>query len=177
MTPAPALLDLLLLAPVAVPAATALAANSVATLALTVGCIAFGAFADRIGATRALAIGCIALFVAVLALYAGVARDPRQLDVLYAAAGFCVGVVGVIPTLLVQAFPPAIRYSGISFAYNVAYAVFGGLTPQFVTALVRHSPMAPAYYVAALCLMVGSIAMLGRARVPAISFATHGDLN
>ena len=134
-----------------IPAATALGANSIATLSLTIGCIAFGAFADRIGATRALAIGCVALFCAVLALYAGVARDPRQLVVLYAIAGFCVGVVGIIPTLLVQAFPPAIRYSGISFAYNVAYAVFGGLTPQFVSALVRHSPMAPAYYVAALC--------------------------
>ncbi len=134
-----------------IPAATALGANSIATLSLTIGCIAFGAFADRIGATRALAIGCVALFCAVLALYAGVAHDPQQLVVLYAIAGFCVGVVGVIPTLLVQAFPPAIRYSGISFAYNVAYAVFGGLTPQFVSALVRHSPMAPAYYVAALC--------------------------
>lgn len=136
-----------------IPAATALGANSIATLALTIGCIVFGAFADRIGAARALAIGCVALFFAVLALYAGVARDPRQLHALYALAGFCVGVVGVIPTLLVQAFPPAIRYSGISFAYNVAYAVFGGLTPQFVTALVRHSPMAPAYYVAALCVI------------------------
>lgn len=143
----------------AIPAATALGANSIATLSLTIGCIAFGAFADRIGAPRALAIGCAALFFAVLALYAGVARDPQRLVALYALAGFCVGVVGVIPALLVQAFPPAIRYSGISFAYNVAYAVFGGLTPQFVTALVRHSPMAPAYYVAALC-------MLGIATVP-----------
>ena len=146
----------------AIPAATALSANSIATLSLTLGCVAFGAFADRIGAPRALAIGCAALFFAVLAFYAGVARDPRQLHVLYALAGFCVGVVGVIPTLLVQAFPPAIRYSGISFAYNVAYAVFGGLTPQFVSTLVRHSPMAPAYYVAALCVLGVRVALARR---------------
>lgn len=155
-----------------IPAATALGANSIATLALTIGCIAFGAFADRIGAARALAIGCVALFFAVIALYAGVARDPQRLVALYALAGFCVGVVGVIPTLLVQAFPPAIRYSGISFAYNVAYAVFGGLTPQFVTALVRHSPMAPAYYVAALCVLGIATVPLARRVADARAVAT-----
>jgi hypothetical protein len=38
------------------------------------------------------------------------------------------GVIGVIPLMLAQAFPPAVRFSGISFSYNVAYAIFGGLT-------------------------------------------------
>lgn len=155
-----------------IPAATALGANSIATFALTIGCIAFGAFADRIGAARALAIGCVALFFAVLGLYAGVARDPQRLVALYALAGFCVGVVGVIPTLLVQAFPPAIRYSGISFAYNVAYALFGGLTPQFVSALVRHSPMAPAYYVAGLCVLGIAALPLARRVVDARAIVT-----
>lgn len=70
---------------------------------------------------------------------------------LYALAGFCVGVVGVIPLLLVQAFPPAVRFSGISFAYNVAYAIFGGLTPPLVTLLMQGRPFAPAWYVSALC--------------------------
>ena len=33
----------------------------------------------------------------------------------------------------------------------MAYAIFGGLTPMVVTALLKISPMAPAYYVAGLC--------------------------
>jgi len=57
----------------------------------------------------------------------------------------------VIPTVLVRAFPPPVRFSGISFAYNVAYAIFGGLTPLFVTLLMKQQPLAPAHYVAALC--------------------------
>ncbi len=135
----------------AIPAATALSANSVATLALTVGCIAFGLLGDRIGGWRALGLGCTALALAAPALYHGIAADASRLVPLYALAGFCVGVVGVIPLLLVQAFPPAVRFSGISFAYNIAYAIFGGLTPPLVTLLMQGRPFAPAWYVSALC--------------------------
>jgi MFS family permease len=137
----------------AIPAATALSANSVATLALTFGCIAFGLLGDRFGGWRTLGVGCVALAFATPALYYGIAADPARLVPLYALAGFCVGVVGVIPLLLVQAFPPAVRFSGISFAYNVAYAIFGGLTPLFVTLLMKQQPLAPAHYVAALCVV------------------------
>ncbi|HEY6940686.1 MFS transporter [Dokdonella sp.] len=137
----------------AIPAPRALAANSVATFALTLGCIAFGLLADRLGAAKALGLGCALLFGTTLLFYHGLAQAPGWLYALYGATGFCVGVVGVIPVLLVQAFPPAVRYSGVSFAYNVAYAVFGGLTPLVVTLLMRNQPLAPAWYVAALCLL------------------------
>ncbi|HEU4663816.1 MAG TPA: MFS transporter [Dokdonella sp.] len=137
----------------AVAAPRALAANSVATFALTLGCIAFGLLADRIGAARALGLGCALLLATTLLFYYRLAQAPGALYALYGATGFCVGVVGVIPVLLVQAFPPPVRYSGVSFAYNVAYAVFGGLTPLVVTLLMRNAPLAPAWYVAALCLL------------------------
>jgi hypothetical protein len=84
-------------------------------------------------------------------LYSGLAAAPQRLVPLYAIAGFCVGVVGVIPAILVRAFPPAVRFSGISFAYNVAYAIFGGLTPPLVGWLVTRQPLAPAHYVASVC--------------------------
>jgi hypothetical protein len=51
-----------------------------------------------------------------------------------------------------------VRFSGLSFSYNLAYAIFGGLTPMVVTGLLKVSPMAPAYYVACLCavgLLIG----------------------
>ncbi|HEY2622527.1 MAG TPA: MFS transporter, partial [Dyella sp.] len=63
--------------------------------------------------------------------------------------GFLVGAVGVVPTVMVAAFPAPIRYSGISFAYNVAYAVFGASTATLIVYLAeRAGPMAPAHYVA-----------------------------
>jgi MFS transporter, MHS family, proline/betaine transporter len=134
------------------PAVT-LSANTWATVGLSIGCVVFGLLADRFGAERMLMLGCALLLVATYALYLGVGADPSRLDLLYAVTGFCVGVVGVIPTVLVRAFPPAVRFSGISFAYNVAYAIFGGLTPLFVTLLMKNQPLAPAHYVAALCVV------------------------
>jgi MFS family permease len=134
-----------------IAAADTLAANSLATLGLSIGCVVFGSLADRFGAERIFMLGCAALLAATYALYFGLGQSTQHLDGLYAVAGFCVGVVGVIPTMLVRAFPPAVRFSGISFAYNVAYAIFGGLTPLFVTLLMKNQPLAPAHYVAALC--------------------------
>ncbi|QRK05387.1 MFS transporter [Archangium violaceum] len=131
--------------------AQALEANSVATLSLTLGCICFGLLADGWGVVRALTLGCAALLVATYVFYTGVGQSPGHLVPLYAMAGFCVGVVGVVPTVMVHAFPPAVRFSGISFSYNVAYAIFGGLTPMVVTLLTKTSPMGPAFYVAGVC--------------------------
>jgi len=145
------------------PART-LTANTFATLGLCAGCVAYGLLADRIGAARALLLGCVALLVATYALYLGVARAPQYLFALYALTGFCVGVVGVIPTLLVAAFPPAVRFSGISFAYNVAYAIFGGLTPLVVAGMMKSVALAPAHYVAALCLLGAGVALIAGRR-------------
>jgi hypothetical protein len=52
------------------------------------------------------------------------------------------------------AFPPAVRFSGLSFSYNIAYAVFGGLTPPLIGLLVkRFGVLAPAHYVAFTALV------------------------
>ena len=148
----------------AIAPADALAANSLATLSLAIGCIVYGYAADRLGAARVVAGGCALLIAAVYALYLGIADAPQHLLPLYALAGFCVGVVGVIPTLLVRAFPPAVRFSGISFSYNIAYAIFGGLTPIFVSLLMKAQPLAPAHYVAAVCV-VGVVVAIASGRV------------
>ncbi len=77
----------------------------------------------------------------------------EHLYFIYGIAGFCVGAVGVIPVLKVRAFPAAIRFSGLSLFYNVAYAIFGGLTPLAVTLMMKDAPIAPAHYVGALCVV------------------------
>eukprot|EP01034_Spumella_vulgaris_P021527 gene21527-27562_t len=60
---------------------------------------------------------------------------PQAGFIAYSATLF-VGVVGVVPYVMVKAFPPVVRFSGLSFSYNVAYAVFGGLTPLVVSLLM-----------------------------------------
>lgn len=149
------------------PPATTLAANTIATVTLCIGCVAFGFVSDRIGPSRTLMLGCVLLLVSVYALYYGVGSDGAALKPLYALTGFCVGVVGVIPVLLVEAFPAPVRFSGISFAYNVAYALFGGLTPLAVAALMKSYAYAPAHYVAAMCVVGAVVAMFLRQRAAA----------
>lgn len=137
----------------AIPASTALQANSIATLALSVGCILFGALADRFGAGRVLAIGCVGLGASSWLLYQQLGVAPENINALYALCGFFVGVIGVVPSAAVMSFPPVVRFSGLSFSYNVAYAVFGGLTPVMVSLLLPLDKLAPAHYVMALSVV------------------------
>jgi MFS family permease len=137
----------------AIPASTALQANSIATLALSIGCILFGALADRFGAGRVLAIGCVGLGATSWLLYQQLSLSAQNIYALYALCGFFVGVIGVVPSASVMSFPPVVRFSGLSFSYNVAYAVFGGLTPVMVSLLLPLDKLAPAHYVMALSVV------------------------
>jgi hypothetical protein len=68
----------------------------------------------------------------------------------YATVGFFVGSISLLPVVGVRAFPPEVRFTGLSFSYNMAYAVFGGLTPMLVSVWQQVDVMAPAHYVAAM---------------------------
>ncbi|PQV86331.1 MFS transporter [Cronobacter sakazakii] len=146
------------------PAVT-LQANSIATMMLCVGCMLAGLAADRFGASRTFIVGSVLLAAASWAFYHLSGTHPEQLFLLYGLVGLCVGVVGAVPFVMVRAFPAEVRFTGISFSYNVAYAIFGGLTPVAVTMLMGVSPMAPAWYVLALSVMgLGLGVWLGRKR-------------
>jgi MFS family permease len=140
-----------------VPPTRAFLGNSVASFALAIGCLFYGWLADRLGYAQALLIGALVLLVATYALYVDLQAGAAHFVLLYALAGFSTGVTGVIPALMAVAFPPAVRFSGLSFSYNVAYALFGGLTPPLIGLLVQHlGVLAPAHYVAlTACIGVG----------------------
>ncbi|WET40085.1 MFS transporter [Citrobacter enshiensis] len=134
------------------PALT-LQANSIATIMLCVGCLLAGLAADRFGASKTFIVGSLLLACSSWFFYHLSGAHPEQLFFLYGVVGLCVGVVGAVPYVMVRAFPAEVRFTGISFSYNVSYAIFGGLTPIFVTVLMGVSPMAPAWYVLALSLI------------------------
>jgi MFS family permease len=137
----------------AIPAAVALQANSIATLFLSLGCVVFGAAADRFGAGRVLMIGCAMLGITSALFYQQLSVAPQNINELYALCGFFVGVIGVVPSVAVKSFPPVVRFSGLSFSYNVAYAVFGGLTPVLVSMILPLDHLAPAHYVVLLSVV------------------------
>jgi MFS family permease len=131
----------------------ALRANSLAALALTAGCVLAGWLTDRFGPGTVLAVGCPLLGVTAYFMYTAATADPWLTMFLYTLAGLTVGIVAVVPYVMIAMFPPEIRFSGISFSYNIAYAIFGGLTPVLVAWLLRFDRLAPAHYVGALSLL------------------------
>ncbi len=56
---------------------------------------------------------------------------------------------GTTPAVLVENFPVAVRYTGISFAYNIVNGFLGGSIPLICIGLVHktHFHLAPAFYV------------------------------
>ena len=130
---------------------TALQANSLAIVFLSFGCIGSGVLADRFGAGRVFVFGSALLLITSWTFYHSLFDHPDWLFPLYALSGLLVGTIGAVPYVMVKAFPAVVRFSGLSFSYNLAYAIFGGLTPMIVTLLLKESSMGPAYYVAAIC--------------------------
>jgi MFS family permease len=137
-----------------IPPRQAFLGNALAACGLTAGCMLYGWLADRLGALRTLLIGSLLLIAGTWTLFADLAAGGAHFLSLYALAGLLVGVVGVVPVVMVQAFPPPVRFSGLSFSYNVAYAVFGAGTAAMIGWLAVHAGrMAPAYYVVVTALV------------------------
>jgi len=128
----------------------ALFANSIMIVVLTFGCIFWGWAADRIGVYATLMLGSALLAITVYAFFNSLPAALTDTTVLYSLAGFCLGSVAVVPRILVGLFPPAVRYSGFSFSYNIAYSIFGGFTPMLIAYWLRSEPLAPAYYICAV---------------------------
>ena len=133
--------------------ADALTANSLAIVALTLGCIVYGRLIDAIGSGPTFILGSLLLAGATYIFYHSLAAGTDQLVPLYMLAGFAVGIVGAVPYVMVNAFPPVVRFSGLSFSYNVAYAIFGGLTPMLVTLWMKEDVLAPSHYVVSLAAL------------------------
>ncbi|ASI24869.1 TPA: MFS transporter [Aeromonas salmonicida] len=140
--------------------ADALTANSLAILALTLGCIVYGRLIDALGSGPTFMLGSLLLAGSSYAFYHGLVAGTEQLVPLYMLAGFAVGIVGAVPYVMVNAFPAVVRFSGLSFSYNVAYAIFGGLTPMLVTLWMKNDVLAPSHYVVSLSALGFAIGVL-----------------
>jgi len=147
----------------------ALEANAVATLMLTLGCVLMGWATDRVGTRPVMLVGFGGLLVTSYLFYTGLPGTPASLIWSYGLVGLFVGSIALVPIVGVRAFPAAVRFSGLSFAYNMSYAIFGGLTPIVITLWLQKDVLAPAHYVAALAalgFLLGLVPMSGRGHVP-----------
>jgi MFS family permease len=144
-----------------ISASAAMAANCAATLTLTIGCILFGYLVDRIGTRATMVICWGGLAITSYVFYINLSGiSDSQLMFNYALVGLFCGSIATMPIVGVRAFPPAIRFSGLSFAYNVAYAVFGGFTPVLTQLWLQQDRLAAAHYVTAVSILAIVVAMM-----------------
>lgn len=137
-----------------IDAARAFTGGSIGAFTLCLGCVGGGLLVDSLGRGRAMLIASVGLMLSTYALYFDLQAGGAHLYPLYALAGAFAGVAGIVPAVLVAAFPAPIRFSGISVSYNVAYAIAGAVTPLVVGYLARSAGgIGPAHYVALVSLV------------------------
>lgn len=135
----------------------ALLANTIALFFLIPLLPLAGLLCDRIGRKPFLLAGC-ALFVALALPAYAVANQGTLLFAVLAS------LVLVIPSLFVdtgltvsiaEMYPTRLRYTASGIAHNVAFGVFGGLSPLIATALVATigTPLAVGYYMMGLAAL------------------------
>jgi MFS family permease len=146
-----------------VPAVIALRANTVATATMILGCLFFGWAVDVAGTRVAMIAGFTGLLASSYVFYAWLPDAPVFLNLTYALAGFFVGAVTTVPIVALRSFPAPVRFSGLSFSYNVSYALSGGLTPVVLVAWLHSNPMAPAHYVGGLAMFGALLALAPQA--------------
>ena len=128
--------------------------QSAAIIMQMLGCILAGTLADRFGCAKVMMMGATALAVVAAFFYHSLAHASHStIFMLYMLLGLCSGTVGMVSCSMVKMFPAPIRFSGISFSYNVSYAVVGGLTLPLIQILSQYSDIGAMYYIVALAIM------------------------
>ncbi|WP_165777578.1 MFS transporter [Amycolatopsis antarctica] len=146
---------------------TALLALILASTVLIATIPLVGRWADRIGYARGFLVSTVAsifLFAAVFPMV-----DSGSTVLLFLGAGVLFGVVagigfGCQSALFGVLFPARVRYTGMTFSFQLSGAVFGGPLPLVASALVdsNGSPWA-------LVLCIGLVAVVGSVATMAVS--------
>jgi len=120
-----------------IPRDTFLGLQLLAILFLAAGILASGTLSDRFGADRVLMAGCgltIAVALSIGPLLGS--GEPVRIVAFLSAALFAMGLVyGPLGSWLPGLFPPLVRYSGASVAFNAAGILGGGLAPMIAQRL------------------------------------------
>ncbi|MFI7067501.1 MFS transporter [Kribbella sp. NPDC050124] len=108
-----------------------------------------GALSDRIGRKRVLIASCVLLAILAWPMLSLINNHRLALAVI-AAVGLSIplaGFMGAAAATFPEAFPTRRRYAGMSFAFGIAAAVFGGTAPYLSTWAIDRigDPLAPAY--------------------------------
>jgi MHS family proline/betaine transporter-like MFS transporter len=136
----------------------AVVSGVVSSLVLFVVAPIAGRLADRYSRKRVLVTSRIIMLLAVTPAFAFLGAHPTPLALYAVSALLAVFVAAqIVPVLVMipELFPKHVRATGIALTYVVSASFFGGFSPFIASWLVERSgnPLAPAWYVAAACLV------------------------
>ena len=151
-----------------VPTGTLLTLTVVAQVVYIPLILGWGYVSDRIGRRRTMIFGAVGSAVWAYAFFALV-NTLRWQAILLGLIGvlfFLAAMYGPQAAFLANLFPPQVRYSGISFGYQLSTAVAGGLAPVTAAALYAatdsYVPMAAMVTLAAV---ISSLAIVASRRI------------
>lgn len=124
--------------------------------ALSSGCVFCGFLDDRFSMSRNLQVLSIIFMITsfVFFYYLKEQNSISLIAISYIIDSFFAGVMmNFAPLAMVRLFPSKIRFSGVSFSYNISYALFGGLSPILALSLNNYDSMFLGYYFIFLGLM------------------------
>lgn len=136
--------------------------GSIMALTLTAGCILFGWLEDKIKTRATMIVAWGGLAIAASYFYYSLTLNPDVTTIYWNAAimGLFTGAIATTPIIATRAFPAVIRYSGLSFSYNLAYAVFSAITPMLTISLLSKSPMGAAWYISFVAILAIFVAFI-----------------
>lgn len=117
------------------------------------GCIIYGYLSDKFGLEKISIIFGVLFCIFVSTYFYGVYHGMsfENVRIFYFLSGFfgCVGPAGA-PFYMIKLFPSNVKFTGISFSYNIAYAISGGITPILASFANEKFPILLTYYMLGL---------------------------
>ena len=132
--------------------------HSLGIVFMILGCVFYGIISNHQNFGKVLAIGSILLIAQMFAFFYHLQASGDYILIMYALLGFCAGIVGMVPAILVQLFPTNVRLTGMALCYNVAYGIVGVLVPfglGYATLYISFSPVLYIAFVGFIGIIMG----------------------
>lgn len=134
--------------------ALVLKANVLATIMMVAGNISLGWLYDRFGIKTCYIFGWLGVLISSFVFFNNIQANNELVFIIsYMFAGYFAGTTVTMPIMSIPCFPIDVRYTGVSFSYNLAFAASGFLTPIIVALWLKATPLGPFYYLAIACLL------------------------
>lgn len=109
-----------------------------AIILVSLSCVLSGVLADKIGVFKSCVI--FAVGFGISSVFCFSALYTQNANFILVVACYLLtccfgGLTNFCPIMMNEVFDAKIKFSGLSFSYNIAYAISGGITPQLALAL------------------------------------------